>query len=333
MARWVNELRVALRSVLPLRRAEEELDEEIQFHLERQIAEGVKAGLTPEEARYAALRAMGAIEKNKDECRDVRSGNLPGEFVADLRYAMRALHRSPGFALLVVGIMALGIGANTAVFSVVNDVLLRPLPFPNPERIVVLRTAFLATGESQALVSIANFRDWRDRSSSFGAMSSYRPGETSVTTGGVAEYGRVASVDAQFFRVFGIEPMIGRTFTPGEVGPDGPLLALISHSCWQTHLGADARMLERTIRVSNTARSIIGVMPPGFQFPDRTDVWLPQTTRSTSRTGHNLFAVARLKPEVSLERAQAELAVLAAGLEKQYPESNKGRGVTAMPFE
>jgi hypothetical protein len=149
-------------------------------------------------------------------------------------------------------------------------------------------------------------------------MSSYRPGENSVTTGSTAEYGRIASVDAQFFRVVAVEPVIGRTFTPKEIGPGAPALVLISHSYWHNRLADDARVLERTIRVGNTSRSIIGVMPPGFQFPSQTDVWLPQTTRSTSRTGHNLFAVGRLTRDVPLERSRfarcsAPIAVASSG--------------------
>ena len=141
MSRWLAGLRVALRSIVRRQRVEDELDEEIQYHLERQIDEGLKAGLAPEEARYAALRAMGAIDKSKDECRDLRSANFVGEFFGDLRYAGRALRRSPGFAVLAIVIMALGIGANTAVFSVVNGVLLKPLPYPGADRIVTLSTA------------------------------------------------------------------------------------------------------------------------------------------------------------------------------------------------
>ena len=159
-------------------------------------------------------------------------------------------------------------------------------------------------------------------------MSSYRPGETSVTSTGSAEYVRTASVDAQFFRVFAVQPIIGRTFRPDEVGPGAPPQVLISYSYWQNRLGGDPRVLERTIRVANVSRSIIGVLPPGFRFPGETDVWGPQTTTSTSRTGHNFFAVGRLKPAVPIEQAQADLATVAAALAQQYPDSNKGRGVT-----
>lgn len=333
MARWFSAFRVALRSLFRRQRIEQELDEEMQYHLERQISEGLSAGLSPDEARYAALRTMGAIEKSKEECRDLRRANLAAECLADLRYAGRTFRRNPGFAILAIGIMAAGIGANTAVFSVVNGVLLKPLPYPDADRIVVLRTVFLTRGDSQTLVSIANFRDWRDRNTSFEAMSTYRPGENSVTTGDTAEYGRIAGVDSDFFRVFAVPPMMGRTFTPEEIGPDAPPRVVISHAYWQSHFGGDARVLERTIRVGNTPRSIIGVMPAGFQFPGKTDVWLPQTTRSTSRTGHNFFAVGRLKPDVSLEQAQADLTTIASALEQQYAESNQGRGVTAVRLQ
>jgi hypothetical protein len=156
MSRWLAGLRVALRSIVRRNRVEQE----------RQIDEGLKAGFAPQDARYAAVRAMGAIEKSNEECRDVRSANLVSDFLTDLCYAGRALRRSPGFALLAIAIMALGIGANTAVFSVVNGELPKPLPYPGADRIVALRTAFLTRGETQALVSIANFRDWRDQSSS-----------------------------------------------------------------------------------------------------------------------------------------------------------------------
>ena len=142
--------------------------------------------------------------KQKEAGHEIRTGRLFEDFLRDVRFTGRSLRRSPGFTLTVVLMLALGIGANTAVFSVVNSVLLKPLPYPGADRIVVLRTAFHAQGETQTLVTIANFRDWRDRSSSFEAMASYRPGESSVTTGATAEYGRIASVDAQFFRVFAV---------------------------------------------------------------------------------------------------------------------------------
>ncbi len=239
MSRWLSGLRVALRSMVRRRRVEDELNEEFQYHLERQIDEGLHSGLTPTEARNAALRAMGAVDKSKEECRDLRSANFVTDFLGDLRYAGRALRRSPGFAVLASVIMALGIGANTAVFSVVNAVLLKPLAYPGSDRIVTLRTTFLATGSSQALVAIANFRDWREQTVSFEAMATYRGGESAVSTSSAqAEYGRTASVDPQFFKVFAVEPILGRTFNPGDVA-DGGQPVLISYAYWQSRFGGE----------------------------------------------------------------------------------------------
>ena len=329
MSRWIARVRLALRSIVLRRRAERELDDEMQYHLELEIQEQRRSGLPPDEARYAALRAMGAIAKSKDECRDLRRGRLATDVLADFRYAGRALRRSPGFAALAIAIVAVGIGANTAVFSVVNGVLLKPLPYPDADRIVVLRTAALATGEVNPLVTLANFWDWRAQSASFDAMATYRGGEAPVTPGDTAEFARHANVDVQLFRVFGIEPVIGRTFGPEDVIPGtSQPVALISHAYWHSRYGGERGILERTIRVGSGLRQIVGVMPPGFQFPNRTDVWTPQTNRTASRTSHSFLAVARLKSGVPQASAETELKTIAARLAQQYPDSNTGRGVS-----
>ena len=330
MSRWLAQLRAAFRSLVFRRRAERELDDEIRYHLDLEVEAQRNAGLTPDEARYAAMRVMGAIEKSKDECRDLRRGRLVTELFSDLRYAARALRRRPGFAMLAIAIVAVGIGANTAVFSVVNSVLLKSLPYPGADRIVVLRTAVLKSGEINPLVTLANFWDWRAQSSSFEAMATYRGGEAPVTPGDTAEFARHANVDVQLFRVFGIEPVIGRTFGPEDLVPQSSQpVAVISHAYWQSRYGGERAILQRTIRVGSGVRQIVGVMPPGFQFPNRTDVWTPQTNRTGSRTSHNLLAVGRLKSGVPLESANAEMNTIAARLAQQYPDSNKGLGVFA----
>jgi putative ABC transport system permease protein len=329
MSRWLYGIRVTLRSLVRPRRQEDELDEEFQFHLDRQIDEGRKAGLPLDEARRSALRAMGPIGSSKEECRDVRATRVISELVGDLRYAGRSLRRSPRFAALAIIIMALGIGANTAVFSVVNAVLLEPLPYASPDRIITLNTAFLTAGRTQRLVSIANFRDWRDQSSAFEAMATYQQGDYPVTPGATAEYARAAIVEPDFFRVFDVAPAIGRMFTNEETVP-GNRAALISHDYWQRRLDGDPDVLERTVRVRNEPWPIVGVLPAGFQFPRGTDLWLSDRSESTSRRGHNYFAVGRLVSGTSLEQAQAELTAIAAGLARQYPDTNTGRGVTAV---
>jgi predicted permease len=331
MSRLLAQFRLALRSVFLRQRVDRELEEELQYHLERQIKEGLTTGLTPEEARYAALRAMGAIAKSKEECRDMRRVDYTDDLLRDLRYAGRNLRRSPGFAALAVLIMALGIGANTAVFSVVNAVLLKPLAYRDPDRIVTL-SAFMRTREAPTAlskqVSILDVHDWHDQSSSFEAMAYYSSREAAVMQGSAAEYARVARVSPEFFRVFAVEPILGRSFTAAEMKPGSGGALMISYAYWESHFAGDPRALGQTVRVFGL-RPITGVLPPGFRFPDKTDLWVPAVSTGTPepRSAQNYVAVARLKPGVSLEHAQAEMTLIAAHLEQQYPESNKGRSV------
>src|SRR5580658_7050866 len=218
MSRWLTQFRLALRSVFLRKRIDQELDEELQYHLERQIREGLNTGLTPEEARYAASRAMGGITKSKEECRDMRRVNFIDDLLRDLRYAGRNLRRSPGFAALAILIMALGIGANTAVFSVVNAVLLKPLSYNDPDRIVTLSTLWRKSG-GHGQVSAPDFHDWHDQSTAFAAMAYYAEDSTSVMSGASAEHVHVAAVTPEFFEVFGVEPVVGRLFSHEEQKP------------------------------------------------------------------------------------------------------------------
>jgi hypothetical protein len=252
MSRWLSQLRLGFRSVFRRKRVDQELDEELQYHLERQMDEGVNTGLAPREAQYAARRAMGAIAKSKEECRDMRRVNFIDDLLRDLRYAGRSMRRSPGFAALAVLIMALGIGANTAVFSVVNTVLLKPLAYRDPDRIVTLSSP-LTTGQALTglpkLVSIPNFQDWHDQSSSFDAMAYYQSYEAPALAGSTAEYAQVARVSPEFFRVFAVQPIVGRLFNADEVKPGSSGALVISYAYWQSHFGGNAGMLGQAVRV------------------------------------------------------------------------------------
>jgi putative ABC transport system permease protein len=330
--RALSKARLRIRSLFRRRKVERELDDELRFHLDRLVEENVAAGVEPREAQELALREMGAIKKFEEECRDMRRVNFVDDLMRDLRYAGRNLRRSPGFAALAVLIMALGIGANTAVFSVVNTVLLKPLPYREPDRIVTLTTP-PTTGEavtplSTRLVSIPNFQDWHDQSSSFDAMAYYQSFESAITTGADAEYARTAKVSPDFFRVFGIEPVIGHAFTPEELKPGGSGGLMISYAYWQSHFGGDPRVLGRTIDGLGGPLAIVGVLPPGFRFPDKTDLWYPVNAISRERAAafrgaKNYFAAGRLKQGVSLERVQAEMTSIASRLARQHPDTNK----------
>jgi predicted permease len=301
----------------------------IALHLERQIQEEIAIGKTPEDARYAALRLVKDIEQRKEECRDMRGLNVFDNAVQDFRYAIRGLRRGPGFALLAVVVMALGIGANTAVFSVVNGVLLKPLAYRDPDRIVTLTTAWKG-GAKLSLVTLPDFQDWHDQSTAFSAMAYYRSSDEPTKAGSSAEYVRVARVSPEFFETLAVTPVIGRSFSAEEQKSGDSATALISYSYWQVHFDGSPAVLGQGLRISDQALTIVGVLPPRFHFPDKSDVWRPSDAvdRTLPRTSLSFFAIARLKPNVSLEHGRGQLTSIALRLQHQYPNSNKDRSVT-----
>src|SRR5438876_9632877 len=220
--RWFHQMNLRLRTLFQRNRVERELQEELQFHIEQRSELEIARGVSPEEARSATFRAMDGVERRKEECRDMRRVNYIDDLLRDLRYAGRNLRRSPGFAALAVLIMALGIGANTAVFSVVNTVLLKPLAYSDPDRIVTLSDFSTTREASTALskqVSIPDFQDWHNQSSSFEARAYYASRESAVMQASTAEYARVTVVSPEFFRVFAVQPIAGRLFTAEEMKP------------------------------------------------------------------------------------------------------------------
>lgn len=327
--RTLNKLRLRLRSLFFRRNVEDELEAELRFHLDQLVEENVAAGAAPDEARKLALLKIGGITQFQEECRDMRRVNYIDDLLRDLRHAARSLHRNPGFATLAVLIMALGIGANTAVFTVVNAVLLKPLSYRDPDRIVTLSNFSTNREAATALakqVSIPDFQDWHDQSSSFEAMAYYASGETAVIRGSTAEYALINSVSPEFFRVFAVEPLIGRSFTVEETKRGASGAAMISYTYWQSHFGGDPHALGQTVRCPGP-RPIVGVLPPGFRFPNNTDIWVSAVGPPGSRGGQNFLAVGRLKAGVPLEQAQTEMTAIGRRLEQQFPESNRGRSV------
>src|ERR1051326_1017452 len=257
------------------------------------------------------------------------AAHLPCVLVMDLRFAFRSLLKSPGFTVLAIMVMALGIGANTAVFSVVNAVLLKPLAFRDPDRIVTVSSLWTKSN-SHGQASAPDFHDWHDQSTAFSAMAYYASDETAVATGTAAEYVNIAKVTPEFLRVFDVEPVEGRFFNAEEEKPGSAGAVVISYSYWQSHFGANPRAVGETLRMFGKTLTITGVLPPGFHFPGRTDLWFPANTiipETASRSGHNDLVIARLKPEMSLEQAQAEMVSVASRLEKAYPASNSGKSV------
>ncbi len=246
----------------------------------------------------------------------------------DFRFALRSLRKSPGFTLLALVVMGLGIGANTAVFSVVNSVLLKPLDLHQPDRIVRLSSLWKKSGH-HGTVSAPDYHDWHDQSTSFSAMAYYYNYEDVVTAGSRAEYGHVAWVGPEFLKVFDEQPVIGRFFTDAEEKFGSGGAAMIGYAFWQSHFAGDPAVLGQKLRVGDVALTIVGVMRPGFSFPEKSQVWLPLTgleQDTPSRSAHNYRVVGRLKPGVTVAQAQGEMTGIAARLEKLYPPSNTGKG-------
>jgi hypothetical protein len=285
--RTQDKLRLRLRSLFSRRKVDRELEAELRFHLDELIEERFQLGVAPNDARRLALSEIGNLTQFQEECRDMRRVSHIDDLLRDLRYAGRNLRRNPGFAALAVLIMGLGIGANTAVFSVVNAVLLKPLAYRDPDRIVTLSNSSTSREAPTALakqISIPDFQDWHKQSSSFEAMAYYSSGELAVIWGSTAEYARVTEVSREFFRVFAVEPLIGRFFTVEEMKPGAGGAAMISYTYWQSRFGGDRHALGQTVRCPGP-RPIVGVLPPGFRFPNGTDIWVSAVESAGSRGG------------------------------------------------
>ena len=249
------------------------------------------------------------------------------KFVQDVRFALRSLVRRPGFALTAIVTLGLGIGSTTAIFSVVNAVILRPLPFERADRIVAVRNFWTKTGLRSNTVSAPDFDDWKAQSRSFQAMAYYTGGETSVTMGSVADYVSVFRVTPGFFEALGARAAMGRLLSEEEQQAGGPPAVVISDAFWRKQFNADPRAIGATVKFSERTFSIAGILERDIRFPARADIYAPFWIRpaTTSRSAHNYRVIARLADGVTIEQARSEMTAIASRLEAQYPASNSGK--------
>ena len=334
--RWPTQFRLWLRSLLRRNVVEQELDEELRYHLERQIDIGIASGLAPEEARYAALRAMQCIEQRKEECRDMRRINLIEDLARDFRYALRMLRQRSGFAAVALLTLALGTGATTVMFTVVDSVLLKPLSYPQPERLVALHEQTEKYG-LQSSFAYFNFLDCQRESHSLTPMAAWRFAGGTVSEPGEAEFVGAREISADIFSVLGIPLLRGRAFQSEEDRPDAMPVIIISYRLWQRRFGGDPGVIGRQLVFAGKPYTVVGVAPAGFRLSGDADVFTPlgQDTGPTIRNREmhpDIHVVARLRPGVTLAQAEAELAVIGRHLADQYPKSNAGRGITAQPL-
>ena len=252
----------------------------------------------------------------------------------DIRYGLRTLTRQPGFAATAILTLALGIGATTAIFSVVNAVVLRPMPFDSPDRIMVVTNTNLKTGSRNTTISGPDFFDWRAQSRSFEALSYFTgSGEASVTVNNVSDYTTITRIAPGYFRVFGATALAGRLFTDEEDRPAGSQVAVISEAYWRRQFASDPRIIGSPITFNQRPYTIIGVT--ALRYPARTDIYYPDfvAPEAQSRTAHNYRGVGRLAPGVSVGQAQAEMTSIATGLSRQYPVSNGDKGIAVVPLQ
>ncbi len=331
--RWLYKVRLRFRTLFQRNQVERELEEEFRYHLDQRIEQEIARGLPPDEARRIAVRAMEGIEQKKEECRDMRHLNFIETLLQDLRYAFRGLGKNPGFAVVAVLTLALGIAASMAILTVVNSVLLRSLPFPHADRLVVLFATSPARGVYRDSTSFPDFLDWKGQSQAFTAVAAWRPDPFNVTGGGAPEPIVGLRASHEIFGVLGVSPALGRGFDKEEQERKSPV-AVIGHGLWMRRFGGVPDILGKSIVLNDVSHSVIGVLPKGFQFPSftDTDVVVPIPENASRSTGY-LRAVARLKPEVRMNTARRELDIIAERLAQAFPLTNRGRGVNALPLQ
>ena len=318
--RWIDRVRMAMVSLFRRRRETERLDAEMQFHVEQEVAERVAAGFSPEEARRVAMREFGNPTVLREEARRSWSWGWLETMVRDVRFGARALMRSPGFTLTAVAVMALCIGATTTLFTVVRSVLLRPLPFRDPDKLVMVYEHFRSNtvGSPYNPVAAGDFYDWRARTHGFEDMGAWKSRSFNVS-GEHGELPEVAEATAGTWNLFhglGVEPALGRGFTENEDQVGGEPVAMLTWSLFQRRFGGDRSIIGKQVRLDAKPYTIVGVLPSWFAYPDaRGQLWVPyaaaETTESIQRhDDHGSYVIARMRPEVSLKTAIGEVSAL-----------------------
>ena len=316
-------------------RIQSRIDRERSFHIAERTDQLRSEGLSDEEATHRARRQFGNVTVQAERTRDVDIALWADGLLRNVRYAVRTLTRTRGFTAAVVLTLALGIGANTAVFSVINAVLLQPLPFPDGDRLMQLHQTQERTAETN--IAPVRLEDWHRLNSTFEAITGHLMENVSETSGDLPERVRRASVTARFLDVWGVAPALGRGFTADEHQIGGPSAVLISDRYWRRRFGADPNVAGKSVRIGSTSFPIVGVMPASFLFPDRdVDLWFPaklSNQLAQVRYATWYVGIGRLKPGVTPEQARSNLAAVQAQLGEQYPETDRKIAVEVMPLK
>jgi len=340
MSIWSG-VRARVRAVLRRTSADRELGEEIQFHIELETEKYVRQGRRADEARRLAMAHFGGVQKVREEHRDVRRVQWLEDAVGDARFALRSLRRTPALAAAAVITLALGIGANVAIFSAVNAVVLRPLPFPAQDRLVVIGENNPEKNWHMNWAAPANLLDWRAGVGDFQDVMAYFEGlgNAVFTDRGDPQVLSYSTVSGNFFSTLGVRPALGRAFTFDETFSSATHVAVLSDKAWHERFGGDSSIVGKSVTLNGKSVQIIGVMPAGFAYPVqdvdlwRTFEWTPEFRNSVAfRRAHGPRAVARLKAGVSIAHADAQLQAVVERLKREYPATNKYMGASMVPL-
>jgi putative ABC transport system permease protein len=340
--KWFNILRDRLRALRQRETVIDDINREMRSHLELQVEANIKAGMSPAEAREKAMRSFGNVNRAVDAAYDVKGGGLLETLAQDIRYGARVLAKHKAFTAVAVITLALGIGANTAIFSVVNELLLRPLPYGDADRIVMLWEV-TPEGRHQNTTSRANFRAWRDQSTSYDYIAAFTDQRFNLTGDGEPEELSVQFALPDIFKVLGVDPILGRALLPEDAEAGKPPVAVLSYGLWQRRFGGQSSVIGQPITLNGVKFTVIGVMPPNFQFHIKqrsgtgrpAELWtvLPMPTGSgANERGRFLSVVARLKDGVPVDQAAAELRTIEARLSDEVPQFNKNYSAEVLPL-
>jgi predicted permease len=316
---------------------EAQLEKELSFHLEQHTAQLIDRGIAPDEARRQARLALGGPEQVKENCRDARGTRWLEDFLQDTRYALRTFRRKPGFTIIALLILSLGIGATTVMFAVINSVLLRPLSYPEPDRLVTLHVSTEQIGELWGFSSF-DFGDVKRQSKTV-TLAAWTYAGGTISGRGEPEYVNGRNISAELFSTLGISPVQGRAFSPDEDRPGAAPVAMISYGLWQREFGAEPSAIGASLVYEAKPYTVVGIAPPGFQLDGGADVFTPLQQRKNTdprmqnRRARFLRVLARLQPGFGLAEARAELALIARHLAEEYPQSNTGLSMTAYPLQ
>jgi putative ABC transport system permease protein len=336
---WLSRILYDVRAFVARRSIDRQLESDIQYHLEREEQLNIDRGIAPLEARRIAAVKFGGARQTREAALDIGKLAALDSMRRDIRYGARSLRKRPVFTAAVVATLALGIGATTTVFTVVNAVLLRPLPFRDPEQLVAIWEHDQLRAQRDAdheEVAPANLADWQRGSRAIAGVSTYGFQQLSLTNGDETEEVSASAVSWSHFALLGVHPLLGRTFAARDSVPGSEPVVVLNESVWRRRFAGDAEIVGRPILIGGESKTVIGVVPASAAFPRGVELWIPRAPTAAQlavRSSHYLRVVARLRPGASVEELQLDLSRVAERLSSEYPESNAGRGVNVIALQ